>query len=348
MADEIKLTEEELESMADKLIEEAAGADIAGQEETELYVSPKKTSKKKETPADTRTPEERLAELFAKGKKTGKLTSKDLELLNELNLDADATDKFYDQLEQAGIEIDIGPEDIPLVLDDDLLPELDDLSEVEEVPPADIEDTDALMDSFSTDDPVRMYLKEIGKIPLLTPEEELELAKRMSDGNEEAKRRMTEANLRLVVSIAKRYVGRGMLFLDLIQEGNLGLIKAVEKFKTLSEAESLAASNKRVGNILAKAEGNPEFSEDLLKEDAEKTLYKAMSDISAATDASYNEGNYAEALSTLSSLKEPVDNFFDKVMVNCEDTAVKNNRLALLRQLRNMFTHIADISLIQK
>ena len=85
-----------------------------------------------------------------------------------------------------------------------------------------------------------------------------------------------------------------------------------------------------------------------LKEDAEKTLYKAMSDISAATEASYNEGNYAEALSTLSSLKEPVDNFFDKVMVNCEDAAVKNNRLALLRQLRNMFTHIADISLIQK
>lgn len=125
-------------------------------------------------------------------------------------------------------------------------------------------------------------------------------------------------------------------------------IKAVEKFKTLSEAESLAASNKRVGNILAKAEGNPEFSEDLLKEDAEKALYKAMSDISAATEASYNEGNYAEALSTLSSLKEPVDNFFDKVMVNCEDAAVKNNRLALLRQLRNMFTHIADISLIQK
>lgn len=125
-------------------------------------------------------------------------------------------------------------------------------------------------------------------------------------------------------------------------------IKAVEKFKTLSEAESLAASNKRVGNILAKAEGNPEFSEDLLKEDAEKALYKAISDISAATEASYNEGNYAEALSTLSSLKEPVDNFFDKVMVNCEDAAVKNNRLALLRQLRNMFTHIADISLIQK
>ena len=91
-------------------------------------------------------------------------------------------------------------------------------------------DTEAMVESFSTDDPVRMYLKEIGKVPLLTPDEELELAKRMADGDEKAKQRMAEANLRLVVSIAKRYVGRGMLFLDLIQEGNLGLIKAVEKF----------------------------------------------------------------------------------------------------------------------
>lgn len=125
-------------------------------------------------------------------------------------------------------------------------------------------------------------------------------------------------------------------------------IKAVEKFKTLNEAESLAASNKRVGNILAKAERNPAFNESLLKEEAEIALYKAMSDISATTAQFYNAGNYTDALSTLSSLKEPVDNFFDKVMVNCEDAAVKNNRLALLRQLRDMFTHIADISLIQK
>lgn len=125
-------------------------------------------------------------------------------------------------------------------------------------------------------------------------------------------------------------------------------IKAVEKFKTLNEAESLAASNKRVGNILAKAEGNPAFNESLLKEEAEIALYKVMSDISATTAQFYNAGNYTDALSTLSSLKEPVDNFFDKVMVNCEDAAVKNNRLALLRQLRDMFTHIADISLIQK
>ena len=230
MNDELQLTEEDLESMADKLIEEAAGADIAGQQETELIKSRKKSSRKKEGPVDTRPPEVRLQELFEKGKKAGKLTTKDLDLLNELNLDADTIDKFYEQLEQAGVDIDYAAGDLMPVLDDDLLPELDDLSEVEEVPTEEVTDTDALMDSFATDDPVRMYLKEIGKVPLLTPEEELDLAKRMSEGDEEAKRRMTEANLRLVVSIAKRYVGRGMLFLDLIQEGNLGLIKAVEKF----------------------------------------------------------------------------------------------------------------------
>ena len=230
MNDELQLTEEDLESMADKLIEEAAGADIAGQQETELIKSRKKSSRKKEGPVDTRPPEVRLQELFEKGKKAGKLTTKDLDLLNELNLDADTIDKFYEQLEQAGVDIDYAGGDLMPVLDDDLLPELDDLSEVEEVPTEEVTDTDALMDSFATDDPVRMYLKEIGKVPLLTPEEELDLAKRMSEGDEEAKRRMTEANLRLVVSIAKRYVGRGMLFLDLIQEGNLGLIRAVEKF----------------------------------------------------------------------------------------------------------------------
>ena len=230
MNDELQLTEEDLESMADKLIEEAAGADIAGQQETELIKSRKKSPRKKEGPVDTRPPEVRLQELFDKGKKAGKLTTKDLDLLNELNLDAETIDKFYEQLEQAGIDIDYASGDLMPVLDDDLLPELDDLSEVEEVPTEEVTDTDALLDSFATDDPVRMYLKEIGKVPLLTPEEELDLAKRMSEGDEEAKRRMTEPNLHLVVSIAKRYVGRGMLFLDLIQEGNLGLIKAVEKF----------------------------------------------------------------------------------------------------------------------
>ena len=230
MNDELQLTEEELESMADRLIEEAAGSDIANQQETELIKAPRRNTRKKdEAPTDSRPPEVRLQELMEKGRKAGKLTSKDLDLLNELNLDADTVDKFYEDLEKAGVEIDYGVGDLP-VLDDDLLPELDDLSQVEVVPEEEVTDTDALMDTFATDDPVRMYLKEIGKVPLLTPEEEQELARRMNAGDEEAKRRMTEANLRLVVSIAKRYVGRGMLFLDLIQEGNLGLIKAVEKF----------------------------------------------------------------------------------------------------------------------
>ncbi len=173
--------------------------------------------------------EEKLNALIEKGKKAGKLTSKELmDVLDDMNLEPDELDKFYDKLENLGI--DTSGEDILPPLDDEALPALEELQEIEEVTEEEIADTDALVDTFSTDDPVRMYLKEIGKVPLLTPEEEQELARRMADGDEEAKRRMAEANLRLVVSIAKRYVGRGMLFLDLIQEGNLGLIKAVDKF----------------------------------------------------------------------------------------------------------------------
>ena len=164
-----------------------------------------------------------------KGKKAGKLTAKELECIEELNLDSEVVDKFYEALEANGVDIDIAGADL-LPPIDDVLPDVEDLAGIEEVTEEEINDTDALVDSFSTDDPVRMYLKEIGKVPLLSPEEEIELAARMSQGDEDAKHRMTEANLRLVVSIAKRYVGRGMLFLDLIQEGNLGLIKAVEKF----------------------------------------------------------------------------------------------------------------------
>ena len=108
--------------------------------------------------------------------------------------------------------------------------EPDDLTGVEEIPAEEIRDLDGLMGDYPSNDPVRMYLKEIGRYDLLTPEEERELAEKMSCGDENAKRRLTEANLRLVVSIAKRYVGRGLQFLDLIQEGNLGLMKAVEKF----------------------------------------------------------------------------------------------------------------------
>ena len=173
--------------------------------------------------------EDKLNALIEKGKKAGKLTSKELmDVLDDMNLEPEELDKFYDKLENLGI--DTSGEDILPPLDDEALPALEELQEIEEVTEEEIADTDALVDTFSTDDPVRMYLKEIGKVPLLTPVEEQELARRMADGDEEAKRRMAEANLRLVVSIAKRYVGRGMLFLDLIQEGNLGLIKAVDKF----------------------------------------------------------------------------------------------------------------------
>ena len=225
----MRFTDEELESMADKILEESSLVDLANQAVTEIPKAKRKSGKKKEdSPADNRPPQERLNELMEKGKKAGKLTPKDLELLDELNLDPEAVEKFYESLEQNNIDIDLGINDLPL--EDDLLPAVEDLVTVEEVPEEEITDTDALIDTFATDDPVRMYLKEIGKVPLLTPDEEVDLAKRMSEGDEEAKRRMTEANLRLVVSIAKRYVGRGMLFLDLIQEGNLGLIKAVEKF----------------------------------------------------------------------------------------------------------------------
>ena len=192
-------------------------------------------------PAEAKTPEEKLADLLEKGKKKGRLTTKELECLEELGLEGDAIEKFYDALETNNIEIVAGSGDVDLdanlddvipLLDDDLLtdPDLNDMENLEEITEEEMLDTDAMVDTFATDDPVRMYLKEIGKVRLLTPEEEVSLAIRMAEGDEEAKHRMTEANLRLVVSIAKRYVGRGMQFLDLIQEGNLGLIKAVEKF----------------------------------------------------------------------------------------------------------------------
>ena len=228
MSEEHVYTEQELSKMADALLEEADHVEIPA----EPSRGKKKPAKKKDAAPEqnTKTPEERLNELLEKGKKVGKLTAKELECLEEMNLDGEAVDKFYETLEKNGVDIDVGADDL-LPPIDDVLPDVDDLAGIEEVTDEEINDTDALMDSFSTDDPVRMYLKEIGKVPLLTPEEEVELAIQMSQGNEEAKHRMTEANLRLVVSIAKRYVGRGMLFLDLIQEGNLGLIKKFDYTK---------------------------------------------------------------------------------------------------------------------
>ena len=180
--------------------------------------------------------------LIEKGKKQGSLTLGEImEAFSEAELDKDQIENLYETLgnlgieviqkkeEKADIEIGFNPDDLDISTLDVDDPIDDDISKEENM--IEIEQIDlTLPKGISIDDPVRMYLKEIGKIPLLKPHEEAELARRMHEGDEIAKQRLVEANLRLVVSIAKRYVGRGMLFLDLIQEGNLGLIKAVEKF----------------------------------------------------------------------------------------------------------------------
>ncbi|MBR5614985.1 MAG: RNA polymerase sigma factor RpoD [Clostridia bacterium] len=185
----------------------------------------KKTSKKaKEQKGEKKTvskdmQKQALQELVELGKKNGELSYNDIQSkLEAVEMDADQIERIYDFLEKQGIEI-IGNFE-------EELPELEDDFQITEDELADL----SVPDSVSIDDPVRMYLKEIGKVPLLSGTEEAELAQKMSEGDAVAKQRLAEANLRLVVSIAKRYVGRGMLFLDLIQEGNLGLIKAVEKF----------------------------------------------------------------------------------------------------------------------
>ncbi|MBO7389525.1 MAG: RNA polymerase sigma factor RpoD [Oscillospiraceae bacterium] len=186
--------------------------------------------KKQEAENARKALEAKLNQLLEKGKKTGKLKFKDLEFLEDANADPELESKFYEALEQNGVSLDIPSDDDSLPPLDEDAPENLELEEIEEVTEEELSNTDAYVDSLTIDDPVRMYLKEIGRVPLLTPDEEVDLAKRMSEGDQEAKNRMTESNLRLVVSIAKRYVGRGMQFLDLIQEGNLGLIKAVDKF----------------------------------------------------------------------------------------------------------------------
>ena len=221
---------EALTALADAILATDEPEEIADVPEDDELEPTHGARGKKEKPEDTqKSREERLSNLIEKGKKVGKLTLKEIaDVIDGLNLSQEQMDRFYDTLEELNIET-VG-EDLPPIDDDELLPALDELEEIDEVTEEEIAEADSMVDSYSTDDPVRMYLKEIGKVSLLTQEEEIELAVRMSQGDEEAKRRMAEANLRLVVSIAKRYVGRGMLFLDLIQEGNLGLIKAVEKF----------------------------------------------------------------------------------------------------------------------
>ena len=178
---------------------------------------------------------QKLEALITEAKKTGKVSSKHLvETLDDVDATQDQTERFYDILEQAGIEIDVS-DVLDLIGTADMdNPTLSEMQAIEdEGLPADLDEPEALpedVENAKLDDPVRMYLKEIGRIKLLTPEEEQEIAKKMAEGDEDARKRMSEANLRLVGSIAKRYVGRGMQLLDLIQEGNLGLMKAVEKF----------------------------------------------------------------------------------------------------------------------
>ncbi|MEW8970185.1 RNA polymerase sigma factor RpoD [Mesobacillus jeotgali] len=180
-----------------------------------------KSARSKEVTENEVTVEQVKDQLTAIGKKTGVLAYDDIaERLSSFDLDSDQMDEYYEFLGEQGIELvgesdEVDDPDIKQLAKDDEEFDLNDLS----VPPG-----------VKINDPVRMYLKEIGRVDLLSAEEEINLAERIEQGDEEAKRRLAEANLRLVVSIAKRYVGRGMLFLDLIQEGNMGLIKAVEKF----------------------------------------------------------------------------------------------------------------------
>ena len=259
------LTPQELEDQADAILA------AAEQEETERKDAEQKAARNAplgekliaSLPAAALiTANEKLRDLLAKGKKKGKLDSGELmETLDDLNLESEQMDQVYDSLEALNIDISTDEDILPDLADEE--PAAEEIAEVEE---EELVDPNSLVNSFSIDDPVRMYLKEIGKVPLLNPDEEIVLAQAMSAGaeakarldeleeqrkngetpeispeeeaqlrkvyqkGESSKQKLAEANLRLVGSIAKRYVGRGMLFLDLIQEGNLGLIKAVEKF----------------------------------------------------------------------------------------------------------------------
>lgn len=187
----------------------------AKKSETELDDKSKTENKSKEGTDD----QEKLMKIVSAAKEKGKITYGELAAeLGEAN--SEDIDKVFDAFEKMGVNV---------LKDDDFLePDIEDLNEVEDIKLEELDITN--MEGVSVDDPVRMYLREIGRIPLLTFDEELELAKKVLENDEEAKQKLAESNLRLVVSIAKKYVGRGMLFLDLIQEGNMGLIKAVEKF----------------------------------------------------------------------------------------------------------------------
>ncbi|MGG4035314.1 RNA polymerase sigma factor RpoD [Paenibacillus cisolokensis] len=171
-------------------------------------------------------------QLIEQGKKRASLSYKEImEKLSPFDQDPEQIDEFFEQLDDFGIEVtNDSDDDLPMTMGGEDRDRDHDHDHDHEHDEFNFDDDLALPPGIKINDPVRMYLKEIGRVPLLSADDEIELAKRIENGDEEARRRLAEANLRLVVSIAKRYVGRGMLFLDLIQEGNMGLIKAVEKF----------------------------------------------------------------------------------------------------------------------
>ena len=221
-AEEKAIEENKKESKAKKVEKEEAVVENKKEEKNENKETIKDNKTENEEVAKSDDPEkDKILKIVNNAKSKGKITYGELALeLGEAN--PEQIDKVFEAFEEMGVNI--------LKDDDDLLePDPDDLDEVEDIKLDDLDMNNAI-EGVSVDDPVRMYLREIGRIPLLTFEEELELAEQVLEGNEEAKQKLAESNLRLVVSIAKKYVGRGMLFLDLIQEGNMGLIKAVEKF----------------------------------------------------------------------------------------------------------------------
>ena len=218
--EEKKKTKKKSENKEEIKVEEKKEKKVAKTESKTEKEEPKKKEAKQPEEKLQDVSKEKVENILKKAKEKGKMTYG--ELAQELeNTNPDQIDKVFDAFEDLGVDV--------LKNDDlDAEPDLEDLQDVEDIKLDEIDLSN--IEGVSVDDPVRMYLREIGKIPLLTYDQELDLAKKILKGDEEAKQRLTESNLRLVVSIAKKYVGRGMLFLDLIQEGNMGLIKAVEKF----------------------------------------------------------------------------------------------------------------------
>ena len=224
--------EKETKSTVSKTAAKGTKKESAKKETAKKASTSKAASKKKEKDGDNS--EAKFLETLTSLKELAKSRKNVLELqeinnfFGEMELDEEKTEKIIEFLESSGVDV-LRISDDKDDVDDDIILEMEadgDAPDDEEIENIDL----SVPDGVSIEDPVRMYLKEIGKVPLLTAEEEVDLARRMEEGDTEAKKKLAEANLRLVVSIAKRYVGRGMLFLDLIQEGNLGLIKAVEKF----------------------------------------------------------------------------------------------------------------------